>query len=390
MLAPLALSDGGYTPLAIGAVFLAAGLIEVALNPVLGRYSDRVGRLLPIRFALAAAVAASRALALAESAALLALLVCTAAVAWGGFYTPGMALVSDRAEAAGLAQGLAFGVMNTAWALGNLTGPAAGGALAERFGDSCRTSPAAPSACLTLLAAQRVAASAIVEPRSSSRWRALTDSPSRERSATDDWNRRYSDTELLWTATPSRFLVAETAELPPGLALDLACGEGRNAVWLAEQGWDVVGVDFADVGLTTARRLAARRGVDVELVHADLLDYEPEPLRYDLVCVLYLHLPADERRPRARARRGRRRARAERSCSSATTSRTSSTATAGRANAVLLTPPTRSPASCPGSTREGRARAAPGRRRRPPCDRRARARAPRLRELSNGPSASRP
>jgi SAM-dependent methyltransferase len=112
----------------------------------------------------------------------------------------------------------------------------------------------------------------------------------------DDWNRRYSDTELLWTATPSRFLVAETAELPPGLALDLACGEGRNAVWLAEQGWDVVGVDFAEVGLDTARRLAARRGVDVGLVHADLLAYEPEPLRHDLVCVLYLHLPADDRR----------------------------------------------------------------------------------------------
>ena len=112
----------------------------------------------------------------------------------------------------------------------------------------------------------------------------------------DDWNRRYSDTEQLWTATPSRFLVAETAELPPGLALDLACGEGRNAVWLAEQGWDVVGVDFAEVGLDTARRLATRRGVGVGLVRADLLAYEPEPLRYDLVCVLYLHLPADDRR----------------------------------------------------------------------------------------------
>lgn len=111
----------------------------------------------------------------------------------------------------------------------------------------------------------------------------------------DDWNRRYSDTELLWTATPSRFLVAETEGLRPGLALDLACGEGRNAVWLAERGWAVVGVDFADVGLDTARRLAAQSGVDVELVHADLLAYEPEPLRYDLVCVLYLHLPADDR-----------------------------------------------------------------------------------------------
>lgn len=112
----------------------------------------------------------------------------------------------------------------------------------------------------------------------------------------DDWNRRYADTGLLWTATPNRFLVAEVAGLAPGRALDLACGEGRNAVWLAQRGWDVVGVDFADVALAKAERLAADRGVALELVHADLLDYEPEPLAFDLVCVLYLQLPAQQRR----------------------------------------------------------------------------------------------
>jgi SAM-dependent methyltransferase len=112
----------------------------------------------------------------------------------------------------------------------------------------------------------------------------------------DDWNRRYAETGLLWTATPNRFLVAEVAKLPPGRALDLACGEGRNAVWLVERGWDVVGVDFSDVALAKAEQLAAQRGVTVELVHADVLDYEPEPRAFDLVCVLYLQLPADERR----------------------------------------------------------------------------------------------
>jgi MFS family permease len=157
VLAPLALADAGYTPVAIGAVFLAAGVIEVALNPVIGRYSDRVGRLLPIRLALAASVAASAAFALADEAAVLTLLVCVAAVAWGAFYTPGMALVSDRAEAAGLAQGLAFGVMNTAWAVGNLTGPAAGGALADRFGDPVPYLAGGALCLLTLLAALRVA-----------------------------------------------------------------------------------------------------------------------------------------------------------------------------------------------------------------------------------------
>lgn len=112
----------------------------------------------------------------------------------------------------------------------------------------------------------------------------------------EDWNQSYADTGLLWSAAPNRFLVAEVGELEPGRALDLACGEGRNAVWLAEQGWQVVGVDYSDVALAKAARLAAERGVDVELLEADLLVYEPPSLGYDLVCVLYLQLPQDERR----------------------------------------------------------------------------------------------
>ncbi len=59
-----------------------------------------------------------------------------------------------------------------------------------------------------------------------------------------DWNRRYAQKELVWTAEANRFLVAEASDLPPGRALDLAAGEGRNAVWLAERGWRVVAVDF--------------------------------------------------------------------------------------------------------------------------------------------------
>lgn len=111
----------------------------------------------------------------------------------------------------------------------------------------------------------------------------------------DGWNRRYAGSELLWTAEPNRFLVAEISGLPPGRALDLACGEGRNAVWLAERGWEVTGVDFADVGLDKARGLAAARGVDPTWVEADLLDYDPPPEAFDLVVILYLQLSADER-----------------------------------------------------------------------------------------------
>ncbi|MEZ5101876.1 MAG: class I SAM-dependent methyltransferase [Thermoleophilia bacterium] len=112
----------------------------------------------------------------------------------------------------------------------------------------------------------------------------------------DDWDRRYEGTELLWTATPNRFLVQEVEGLVPGRALDLACGEGRNAVWLAEQGWQVTGADFSPVALGKAARLAEARGVAVEWVEADATAWEPPVAAFDLVCVLYLQLPADERR----------------------------------------------------------------------------------------------
>jgi 2-polyprenyl-3-methyl-5-hydroxy-6-metoxy-1,4-benzoquinol methylase len=111
----------------------------------------------------------------------------------------------------------------------------------------------------------------------------------------DDWNRRYTGRELLWTSQPNRFLVAETAALRPGRALDLACGEGRNAVWLAERGWQVTGVDFAEVALEKARSLADTRGVAGEWVAADLRDYQPEQGAFDLVLIFYLQVPAPER-----------------------------------------------------------------------------------------------
>src|SRR4051794_8049802 len=107
-----------------------------------------------------------------------------------------------------------------------------------------------------------------------------------------EWDARYSGSELIWTAEPNRFLVAEVAGLPPGRALDLACGEGRNTVWLASQGWNAVGVDFSGVGLDKGRALAAKRGVDVEFVRADVTTYAPPPAEFDLVVVLYLQLPA--------------------------------------------------------------------------------------------------
>jgi SAM-dependent methyltransferase len=112
----------------------------------------------------------------------------------------------------------------------------------------------------------------------------------------EDWDRRYSAVENLWSAKPNRFLVAEVSALQPGRALDLACGEGQNAVWLASRGWEVLGVDYSGVAISKARARAAREGVDVEFVEADLLELEPQPGAFDLVLLLYLHLPRGERR----------------------------------------------------------------------------------------------
>jgi SAM-dependent methyltransferase len=116
-----------------------------------------------------------------------------------------------------------------------------------------------------------------------------------------EWDRRYAGSELLWTGEPNRFLVSETAGLRPGRALDLACGEGRNAVWLARQGWQVTGVDFSAVALEKARRLAEASAVEAEWVVADLLEYRPEARAFDLVLLFYLQVPTSQRREIVRA-----------------------------------------------------------------------------------------
>src|SRR6266496_51844 len=89
-------------------------------------------------------------------------------------------------------------------------------------------------------------------------------------------------------------LYAQPGELPPGWALDLGAGEGRNAVWLAERGWRVTAVDFSPVALDKGRGLAQARGVGVDWVLEDLRGYRPELAAYDLVLVAYLQLlPAE-------------------------------------------------------------------------------------------------
>ena len=103
------------------------------------------------------------------------------------------------------------------------------------------------------------------------------------------WDDRYRDKEWLWTVEANHFVVQETSGLVPGKALDLAAGEGRNAVWLAKQGWDVTAVDFSGVALARASDLAAHENVSIRTVEADLHEYLPEVGAFDLVVLAYLH-----------------------------------------------------------------------------------------------------
>ena len=109
------------------------------------------------------------------------------------------------------------------------------------------------------------------------------------------WDERYSGDELVWSSTPNQFLVAEVVGLPAGRAVDLACGEGRNSIWLAEQGWEVTAVDFSPVGLAKAKRLAGLSGVEVTWLESAVEDWTPPPDGFDLVIMLYLQLPQSAR-----------------------------------------------------------------------------------------------
>ncbi|CUR55163.1 Methyltransferase type 12 [metagenome] len=108
------------------------------------------------------------------------------------------------------------------------------------------------------------------------------------------WDARYAEADLVWSVEPNQFVAAECADLPPGRALDLAAGEGRNAIWLAHRGWEVTAVDFAQAGLEKGRRLAG--DASIEWVCGDAVTGEGVDVAdLDLVVIAYLQLPAAER-----------------------------------------------------------------------------------------------
>lgn len=113
------------------------------------------------------------------------------------------------------------------------------------------------------------------------------------------WDERYSGNELVWGAPPNPVVVEFATALPHGRALDLACGEGRHALWLATRGWQVTGIDYSGVAIDKARRIASQapRSVRERLhyVQGDVTTINVEP-DYDLVLMIFLHLPPSQRR----------------------------------------------------------------------------------------------
>lgn len=110
------------------------------------------------------------------------------------------------------------------------------------------------------------------------------------------WDERHSAAAPIEDHHPHRVLVDEIAGLPPERALDLGTGDGTNAIWLARRGWQVTAVDFSPVALDKGRAAAEAAGVRVDWKEADLLEYRPRVRWFDLVILLFIHLPANERR----------------------------------------------------------------------------------------------
>jgi SAM-dependent methyltransferase len=111
-----------------------------------------------------------------------------------------------------------------------------------------------------------------------------------------DWDERHKGGDFEGEG-PNPTLVAGTASLVPGSALELAAGSGTNAVWLARQGWRTTAVDWSPVGLANGKAKADEAGVTVEWLERDLFSWLPPGRSFDLVVIVYLHLPPEERGP---------------------------------------------------------------------------------------------
>ena len=152
VLVPLHLADLGVGGAGIGVIFLLAAAVEAVVSPIAGRVSDRAGRLTPIRAGLLGAAVMAIVLPLPDTAVLVGLFVMLTFVALANFWAPGMALLSDAAEDAGLDLALAFAISNLAWALGHVFGAGVGGAVADASSDAVPYAALAVACAVTLAA----------------------------------------------------------------------------------------------------------------------------------------------------------------------------------------------------------------------------------------------
>jgi SAM-dependent methyltransferase len=115
-------------------------------------------------------------------------------------------------------------------------------------------------------------------------------------STRDFWNEKFANTEYAYGTEPNEFLAASVAKLKPGAALSLAEGEGRNAVWLAQQGFTVSSIEQSEKGVAKTLRLALQRGVIVMAERGELEIFHIQPNSWDLIVSVYAHTPQELRR----------------------------------------------------------------------------------------------
>jgi SAM-dependent methyltransferase len=106
-----------------------------------------------------------------------------------------------------------------------------------------------------------------------------------------EWDARYLERQAMWSGRPNGRLVAEVADLAPGRALDVGCGEGADAIWLARQGWTVTAIELSSVAVSRAREAAVREGVTVTWLCGDALETPLPAASFDFVSMQYPALP---------------------------------------------------------------------------------------------------
>jgi MFS family permease len=165
VLGPLRLDELGGSAAVIGATFLVAAALEAAESPMIGRLSDRHGRVLPALIGLAAAGVMVALLPWPEETWLLVIVILIAAPTIGILWTPSMAMLSDGAEDRGLEQGMAVALINLAWSTGQTVGSAGGARLGEAYGDALPYLILAATCALTLAALSRPRSTAVLAGR---------------------------------------------------------------------------------------------------------------------------------------------------------------------------------------------------------------------------------